>query len=474
MDILYKKSRERVIWISVTVFLLTSLVLLTFSPKILAGNEDSIEQQNAEAQRLLGVFSEVFEYVRKNYVDEEKTDPNSLIEGALKGLFDSLEDPHSAYLTADEMRNIQDTTTGKFGGVGLIITKGETGIQVIAPIEDTPAYRAGVSAGDVIVKINDEDAVEFNIDEVVSRLRGDPGTEVEITFSRGDSYMFSVSILRDLIEVPTVKREMISDEIGYLKISNFTPLTPEKSEEAIQYFDLQNYQSLIIDLRNNPGGLLPSVVEVADFFLFDGPIVSTRSRIASENDIYYATNRKTIVADDVEIIVLVDKGSASASEILAGALQDTGRAIIVGQNTYGKGSVQQIKPVGTGGFRLTMSLYYTPSGNSMDKTGIKPDVIIEGDELTDEQQSQLTEIRDNNSIAEFVKDVPIPTEQEILAFIEDLRETGITLEERHLRKLIKNELNRTNNEPPVFDLEYDLMLQEAVKILTESQVPVTQ
>ena len=454
-----KPHRERFVWILVTTVLLTCVVLLLLSPRVLAGDED------VEAQRLLGVFSEVFEYVRENYVDGEKVDPNFLIESALEGLFDALDDPHSAYLTSREMRSMQDTTKGKFGGVGLEILKVDEGVQVVAPIEDTPAYRAGIWAGDIITVVDGESVVELDIDEVVSRLRGDPGTAVEVTLQRGESHTYDVTIERAMIEVPTVKKAMIPGGVGYLRISSFTPLTPKKGEQAIEYFRANNYSALIVDLRNNPGGLLPVVIEIADFFVADGPIVSTKSRVPSENSIYYATDLKTIVDENVAIAVLVNKGSASASEILAGALQDTGRALVVGENTYGKGSVQQIRSFGSGGVRLTTSRYYTPSGTSIDKVGIQPDVTVEHEELTDEEKESLSALQDGQQIRRFVQEHSQPSESQITEFIRSLGDTGIVLNELYLRRLIRDEVNRSHT-PPVYDLEYDTALKKALELIS--------
>ena len=455
-----KQHSERLLWIVVTSVLLTCVVLLVFSPRVLAGNED------AEAERLLVLFGDVFDYVRENYVDEDKVSPQNLMEGALTGLFEALDDPHSAYLTQDEMRSIQDTTTGEFGGVGLIISKVERGVEIIAPIEDTPAYAAGISAGDIIIQINDESSVEMDIDDVVSRLRGSPGTEVRITLQRGESGTFTVTIERAMIEVPTVKRAMIPESVGYLRITTFTPLTLQKVEEAIEYFKQNAYTSLVIDLRNNPGGLLPVVVDVADLLISSGPIVSTKSRVPAENSIYYASEGATMVDHTIPVVVLVDKGSASASEILAGALQDSKRATLVGQQTYGKGSVQQIRHIMTGGFRMTMSRYYTPSGKSIDKVGIEPDVAVETAELTEDEKRAATALMEGGNIKSFVAEHPNPSESDIDNFENALAESGLTMDKRYLRKLIRNEVNRTNNNPPVYDLEYDTVLKRALELIS--------
>ena len=456
-----KFFRERTLWIVVTAFLAAVIVLLSFAPRVLAGN------QEAETQRLLSTFFEVFRFVQENYVDEEKVDPKNLVDGALRGMFEALDDPHSAYLSAEEMRDLDDTTMGRFGGVGLIISKIDRGVEVVAPIEGTPAYRAGVNAGDLIVAVDGESVVDLNIDEVLSVLRGEPGSSVTMTIIRGKSLRFDVRLVRDMIEVPTVRQDMIPGGIGYLRIIQFTPLTVDRVKEALHQFADSAYSSLIIDLRSNPGGLLSAVIDISDFFLSKGPIVSTRSRVASENHVFYASTRNTLVPADLPIVVLIDRGSASASEILAGALQDTGRATIMGEKSYGKGSVQQIKRVGDAGFRLTMSRYYTPLGKNIDKIGISPDVPVQEPELSEEEEQALSRIIEEELIKDFLSRYPNPTDEDIDSFERDLANKNIRLDDRYIRRLVRNELNRTNNNPPVYDLEFDLVLQEAVNYLRD-------
>jgi carboxyl-terminal processing protease len=456
-----RRPRERTLWILVTALLGAVIVLLTFTPRVLAGNEE------AETQRRLAEFYRVFRFVQDNYVDE--VDSKVLIDGALKGLFESLDDPHSAYLTAEEMRELDDTTTGRFGGVGLIISKVDRGVEVVSPIEDTPAYRAGVSAGDIIVAVDGDSVAELTIDEVLSVLRGEPGSPVTMTILRGKGLKFDVRVVRDMIEVPTVKRDMIPGGIGYLRIIQFTPLTTDRVEEALSFFEHNKYRALIVDLRSNPGGLLASVIDIGDFFLSKGPIVSTRSRIPSENHVFYASPRQTAVPQGMPVVVLINRGSASASEILAGALKDTGRATVMGEKSYGKGSVQQIKRINGAGFRLTMSRYYTPSGKNIDKVGIEPDIPVTEPELTDAQEQSLSRLIEGNRIAEFVAANPSPEEQQVQEFMGQLAAEGIVLPERYIWRLVHNELNRTNNNPPVFDLDYDLVLQRAVDFLNQGR-----
>ena len=461
MDKKLKFFRERTLWIVITAFLVAVIVLLSFAPRVLAGN------QEAETQRLLSTFFEVFRFVQENYVEEEKVTSDNLIEGALRGMFEALDDPHSAYLAPEEMRDLDDTTMGRFGGVGLIISKVDRGVEVVSPIEGTPAYRAGVNAGDIIVAVDGESVVDLNIDEVLSVLRGEPGSSVTMTIIRGKALRFDVRVVRDMIEVPTVRQDMIPDRIGYLRIIQFTPLTVDRVQDALQQFADSGYNSLIIDLRSNPGGLLSGVIDISDFFLSKGPIVSTRSRVPSENHVFYASSRNTIVPEDLPIVVLIDRGSASASEILAGALQDTGRATVMGEKSYGKGSVQQIKRVGDAGFRLTMSRYYTPLGKNIDKIGISPDVPVQEPELTEEEEQALSRILEEELIKDFLSRYPNPADENIDSFEQELAGKGIQLNDRYIRRLVRNELNRTNNNPPVYDLEFDLVLQEAVNYLRD-------
>jgi carboxyl-terminal processing protease len=452
-----RRITERTIWILATAFLLAVLVLLAFSPRVLAGNKDT------DVQGLLTMFENVFADIQKNYVDE--VDPKKLIDGALKGLFDSLGDPYSVYLSSEEMRDLGDTTTGRFGGVGLIISKVDNGVEVVSPIEDTPAYRAGVNAGDLIVEVNGQSVVDWTIDQVLAVLRGAPGTSVTMTIMRGKSLRLEVPVVRAVIEVPTVKKDMIAGGIGYLRIIQFTPLTAERVQETLRGFQSSGYRALVLDLRGNPGGLLSASVDVANFFLSRGPIVSTRSRMPAENQVFYASARRMIVPEQLPVVVLINRGSASASEILAGALQDTRRATVVGEKSYGKGSVQWVRRLGEQGYRLTISRYYTPVGKNIDKVGIIPDVEIKEPVLTEQEEKAVSALIEQNLLRDFVLEHPQPTEAQIKAFIAELAGKNIELPERYIQRLVRNEANRTNNNPPVYDLEFDQALQKAVELL---------
>jgi carboxyl-terminal processing protease len=459
-------NKKKTPWYLAATVLTFVLVLTFMAPAVFAQNTDP------ETQRLLNMFQQVFSFVENNYVDQ--VEPKVLMEGALKGLFESLKDPHSAYLTADDMRALTDTTAGEFGGVGLYINKQtpkEQGgrklpayVEVVAPIEDTPAYRAGIIAGDLITKVDGQAVDDLAIDDVISKLRGPAGSMVTVTIKRSETVIFDVKLNRAIIQVPTVKYAMMPDGVALLRIIQFTPFTAPKVQEAVDFFKSKNYTRMVIDLRSNPGGLLNSVVETADFFFDDGLIVSTKSRLARENVSFEAT-KGTIVPPDVPIAILIDGGSASAAEIFSGVMKDRHRATLFGTKTYGKGSVQQVKSLGTGGFRLTMSRYYTPSGVTIDKVGIAPDKEVKDPEMSEPELAAYTKLIQDSTIADFAKTQPSPTDPQIAAFIAKLKAGNPVYSDTVLRRMIRNEVNRHLSSPPIFDLDYDTVLKEAVKFL---------
>ncbi|MFP4302205.1 MAG: S41 family peptidase [Alkalispirochaetaceae bacterium] len=470
-----KDPKQRAFWVGLTGALVLFLFILVSTPSLLAQGSKS------QDQRLFTILEQVYQFIQNNYVDE--VDSETLIQGALEGMFEALGDQHSAYLTDEELRSLTDTTSGEFGGVGMYINKevreteegeprAEGYIEVVSPIEDTPAYRAGLRAGDLIVSVEGEPTDDLSVDEVVDRLRGAPGTEVEITIRRGRTQEFPVSLERAVIQIPTVKHAMIRDRIGYLRIIQFTPHTDERIREAVESFRDNEYESMIIDLRNNPGGVLDGVVDVADLFFDGGLVVGTRGRVESENKEYRAAEGR-FVEEDVPIVVLIDGGSASAAEILAGAMKDRDRAFLLGETTYGKGSVQQVRSVGLGGFRLTMARYYTPDGTYIDEKGITPHEEMAEPELSEEELESYANLRRENRITEFVQEQENmePSDEQIERFIRQLKEEGIALSERYLRRMIRTEINRLGNRSEVYDLEYDVVLQEAVRLIESGEVP---
>jgi carboxyl-terminal processing protease len=463
-------SRERIAWTVVTAVLLAGLAFFALSPRLLAGSTED------ETQNYLSTLGQVFREVRDTYVDADKAGPKALYEGALKGMFEALGDPYSMYLTAAEWTDMTDISTGSFGGVGLEITKVEkVGAQVVSALEGTPGYRAGVTAGDVIIKVNGNSMADLGLSAIRDTLRGPPKTDVTVTIKRGEAVQFDTTITRDIIQLRTVKYTMMPGGIGYLRLSEFTPQSAEQCRQAIRSFIAAGYTSMILDLRGNPGGLLNSAVDVANLFIDQGLIVQRKSqRVQSENMIYNARKNRLLVEPGIPVVVLVDRFSASAAEIVSGALKDYHRATLIGEKTYGKGSVQSVQGLGDGGFRLTTSRYYTPSGAStgvsIDKKGIEPDRTITETALTDAEQKALNDLLNGTFVKDFVKATPNPSEAEVTRFIASLHQKGIALADRYLRRLVRVQQNITNNNPPPYDLDFDVVLQAAVKALMNHEI----
>lgn len=443
-------------------------VAAIFSSQCFSQSSVSIASGMQERAQLKRRLDWVFDYVLQNYVDE--VDPQVLYEGALKGMLGALNDPYTAYLDAAAKRDLNDTTSGNFGGVGLSITKLTTStpdkpayVEVASPIEGSPGSKAGVVAGDYITAIDGAATIDMTMEQVLGVLRGKPGTDVVLTILRGKNATFDVTLTRAIIEVPTVKYAMIGNT-GYLRIIEFTPETPHRVQDALDSFASAGYKNLIVDVRDNPGGLITSVVEVCDKFMDSGAIVSTKSRLAFENSLYVASAAKTTVPRGMPIIVLINRGSASASEIFSGALKDTHLAYLVGQNTYGKGSVQQVFPLSMDdGMRLTMARYYSPSDTNIDKIGIAPDREVAFPPMTEADEKAYTSLIKDDAINSYVDAHPNMTEKDIAAFAQTLRKT-YPLDERLLRRLVRLRATRTKT-AAVYDLDYDIQLNAALDIL---------
>ena len=451
-------------WIWLASTLLCAVFVFASVPGVLAqvregGVQATGQTENQRSRRYTAVIQDVFNFIQRHYVEE--VDPQIIYEGAMTGIFNALGDPYSTFMKESEMKDLNDTTQGSFGGVGLFISKPAEFVEVASPIEDTPGWKAGINPGDLIIEINGESTDKLSMDDVLARLRGAPGVTVNLVIRRGEKLEFPVSLVRAIIEVPTAKHAMI-DNIGYLKLLTFTPFTAERASDAVRDFRAKNYKGLILDLRNNYGGLLTSAVDVCSLFLDGGVVVSTRSRMQSENRVYNARPSVQVPAD-IPVIVLINKGSASASEIVAGALKDRGRAYLVGEKSYGKGSVQQVYPLDTAGFKITTARYYTPSEVNIDKIGIPPDCPVKFPEFTDADAEKLNDLINDNKIPAFVLENPHAGAPQVESFARTL-ERDYKLDLSLLKRLIRNEQNRTVI-APVYDLEYDVQLQEAVKIL---------
>ena len=378
------------------VILLFTLITL-LAPKTYGSSSDE------EKYKYLDLFGQVFDRVRSSYV-EEVTD-QELIEKAIDGMLSGL-DPHSGFMNEEVFQEMQMDTEGKFGGLGIEITMEEGFVKVIAPIEDTPAYEAGVLAGDYIIQIDETPVFGLTLNEAVELMRGKKGEPIVITISRANTEPFEIEIIRDYIKIRSVKSEVLNN-IGYLRITSFNEQTESGLLNAIKKIEQENkIKGYVLDVRSNPGGLLTQAVKVTDIFLERGEIVSTRGR--DKKDIRRYRAKKSDRTNGKPLVVIIDGGSASASEIVAGALQDHKRAIIIGTQSFGKGSVQTIIPFQVSnsdnltGIRLTTARYYTPSGESIQGKGIVPDIIIEQGEFESFNykrfsESDLKDSLDNNN-----------------------------------------------------------------------------
>ena len=350
-----------------------------------ATNEDDIYKK-------IDLFSEVLDKINKEYVDE--VNQSEAMDAAINGVLQSL-DPYSGYMSPESFRNMQTETSGEFGGLGIEVGMEHGVVKVISPIDNSPASSVGVKAGDYIVKINDIQVQGKTLSEAVELMRGPVGTDIEITVRRrGEKNALTFIITRDIIEVASVKSKIIDNKTGYLRLTSFNENSGNQIKDKIKDFKkngkVENY---ILDLRNNPGGLLSQAIKISDFFLDNGEIVSTKSKRKYENRKWFAKKGDILKANT--LVVLINYGSASASEIVAGALQDHKRAILIGESTYGKGSVQSIIPLkNDGAIRLTVSKYYLPSGKSISDVGVTPDIEVDENseefKLNTETDNQLS------------------------------------------------------------------------------------
>ena len=391
---------------------------------------------NEEKYKYLDLFGQVFDRVRSSYVEE--VSDQELIEKAIDGMLSGL-DPHSGYMNEEIWKEMQMDTKGKFGGLGIEITMEEGFVKVIAPIEDTPAYDAGILAGDYIIQIDDTPVFGLTLNEAVELMRGERGAPIVVTISRDNTEPFEVKIIRDYIKIRSVKSEVV-DDVGYLRITSFNEQTEKGLIDAINEIQSSTSNKIIgyvLDVRSNPGGLLTQAVKVTDIFLARGEIVSTRGR--DKQDIKRYRAKKADRINGKPLVVIIDGGSASASEIVAGALQDHRRAIIIGTQSFGKGSVQTIIPFQVSnsdvltGIRLTTARYYTPSGESIQGKGITPDITIEQGEF---------ESYDFKSFSEADLKDSLDKDEEVIS---DNKETDKELSEFEKRLKIDYQLQRAIN-----------------------------
>nr|WP_249360580.1 S41 family peptidase [Bathymodiolus heckerae thiotrophic gill symbiont] len=369
--------------------------------------ETAAEKQRLEAFfKDLEAFTVVFSDIKQLYVDDVEN--KELFNNAIKGMVSGL-DPHSVYLEPKEQKSLMEGASGKFGGLGIVISKKDDGIQVISPIDDTPAYKAGIQAGDLIIKIGDKPVRGMTLEDGVDLMRGEPGTDIQITILRKNQKPFKVDITREIITIVSVKGYLLEENIGYVRISSFQGPTANLLKETIDKLVEKNgnyLKSLILDLRNNPGGVLNGAVDVSNLFIDKlGLVVYTEGRIKSSN-LKFKTKRGDILLDS-PMVVLVNEGSASASEIVAGALQDHKRAIIMGSTSFGKGSVQTIIELDEGyGLKVTTARYYTPNGRSIQAKGIVPDIELKNISLENEKEASIVDIKENDLDGHLEEETP--------------------------------------------------------------------
>ena len=361
----YMKKKTQIL-----IFFLINLFLINFS-----------HAAEVDIYKKIDLFGEVLEKINQEYVDE--VNQSESMDAAINGLLQSL-DPYSAYMSPEIFNEMQTETSGEFGGLGIEVSMESGVVKVISPIDDTPAANAGIKAGDYIVKIEDIQVQGKTLSEAVDLMRGPVGSSIELTIRRrGEKKALKFNIIREIIEIQSVKTDLLEDNIGYIRLTSFNENSSEQIQKKIKELENnKNINSYILDLRNNPGGLLTQAIKISDFFLDNGEIVSTKSRKKSENRKWFA--KKGDLTNGKKLIILINYGSASASEIVAGALKDHKRAILIGENSYGKGSVQSIIPLkNDGAIRLTVAKYYLPSGKSISEVGVSPDIIVneEGDKF---------------------------------------------------------------------------------------------
>ena len=371
----------------------TTYLLLFLVPIFISAEEDK------DVYKYLNLFGEAFEKIKNNYV--EPVNSKDLIESAIEGMLTSL-DPHSSYLNDKELKELRVQTKGEFGGLGIEVTLENGFVKVIAPIDDTPAFKAGIKSGDLITHLDDEPVLGMTLSEAVAIMRGKVGSKIKLTVRRNENEKVDINIVRAIIQLKSVKSR-VENNIGYIRVSSFNQKVDKQIIDSISSFKKKKTLiGYVLDLRNNPGGLLDQAVNVTDIFLERGEIVSTKGRNGKRGSRYNAVKKD--LTNGLPLVVLINQGSASASEIVAGALQDHKRAIIMGTKSFGKGSVQTIIPSGEDvAIKLTTAKYYTPSGRSIQQTGIDPDILVEQAELKklDNERRKESDLRgaiDNEQI----------------------------------------------------------------------------
>lgn len=385
-----------VIVTSFITFIASNTLAISIGDRVVVSKEDF--ETMKDLQKLVGLKN----YIKGNYV--EGAEDEKLMEGAMKGMFDSLGDPYSVYMTREEFKNFNESTKGSYGGIGVIVTRSEDGyVMVVAPIEDTPGERAGLKTNDKIIRVDDKDIVGMDLEGAVSLMKGNKGTQVELTVIRESvKQPMTFKIKREEIVLKTVKSNMLENDIGYIRLSMFDEDTGKEFTNALTKLKAKNMKGLIIDLRQNPGGFINQCVDVADELLDEGLIVYTEDKNKKRED--YKSKRGKV---EVPFVLLIDEGSASASEILSGAVKDRNAGLLIGTKTFGKGLVQSIEQLKDGsGVKLTTQKYYTPKGISINKIGIQPDIEVKPLEMREGQNpEEVKDVQLERAIEEILKQI---------------------------------------------------------------------
>ena len=452
---MFKKIRERSL----------HLVIFAFLTGLFLGVNLSFKAEALEpAHSYLDYFHQVYQIIRTEYVDTVET--KSLFYGAIRGMLQALNDPFTRFLNEEDFAELKEETTGKFVGVGIEITMKDGEIVVISPIDDTPAMKAGIKAGDRITKIDSSELKDKSLAEIIKLIRGLPHTKVRLTVVREG---FDDPITFDLERMP-IKIDAVSYTIlkeyntGYIKVKTFSTDTSREIEKALSEFNARRIQRVIVDLRWNPGGLLDQAISMSELFLDKGKmIVSTRGREGSGNFKEYLSERSALYG--AELVVLVNKGSASASEIFAGAIRDNGRGRLVGEKTFGKGSVQKSYNLNEKiGLALTIAKYYTPSGVSIHGKGIQPDFVVSSESFPEADRKNVNAIYREKLVDEFLKTHKGYTPENRKEFIEFLKTRNLTISEKSANYILKSEINRFVKQP-LYDLEFDAQLKKAIEVV---------
>ena len=396
-------KRAAIFWAIILVIVTAfGTFVVTNTIAISLGNKVVIAQEDFEAIRSMDKLMGLKDYIKSNYV--EGAEDNKLIEGAIKGMFESLGDPYSVYMTKEEFKNFNESTKGSYGGIGVIVSRSEDGyVTVVAPIEDTPGEKAGLKTNDKIIKVDDKDIVGIDLEEAVALMKGKKGTKVTLTVMRDNVREPKVFVItREEIILKTVKSNMMENNIGYIRITMFDEDTGSEFKKALKELTSQNMKGLILDLRQNPGGFINQCVDVADELLDEGLVVYTEDKAKKRED--YKSGKGKL---EVPFVVLIDEGSASASEIISGAIKDRKAGLLIGVKTFGKGLVQSIEQLKDGsGIKLTTQKYYTPNGISINKIGIQPDIEVKALEPGEGQNPEdVKDVQLERAVAELLKQI---------------------------------------------------------------------